>query len=125
MSNFTVTKTRIQGGIWEGVVRRSGDDTKDPEIEVREQDEIVRSISLTPDNHEAGQWHLSIALPPERLHDGVQVFLILDGQTGEELDRFTILTGEPLEDDLRAEVALLRAELDLLKAAFRRHCRES
>jgi hypothetical protein len=31
----------------------------------------------------------------------------------------------PLEEDIRAEVSLLRAELDLLKRAFRRHCAET
>jgi hypothetical protein len=30
-----------------------------------------------------------------------------------------------MEDDLRAEVDLLRAELDMLKRAFRRHCLET
>jgi hypothetical protein len=55
----------------------------------------------------------------------VQVFLINDAATGETLDSFTIITGEPLEDDIRAEVELLRAELDMLKRAFRRHCVET
>jgi hypothetical protein len=30
-----------------------------------------------------------------------------------------------LDEDIRAEVDLLRAELDLLKRAFRRHCSET
>ena len=33
-----------------------------------------------------------------------------------------MITGEPVEDDLRGEIDLLRAELDMLKRAFRRHC---
>ena len=36
-----------------------------------------------------------------------------------------MITGEPLGDDIRAEVELLRAELDMLKRAFRRHCLET
>jgi hypothetical protein len=30
-----------------------------------------------------------------------------------------------MEEDIRAELDLLRAELDLLKRAFRRHCVET
>ena len=36
-----------------------------------------------------------------------------------------LLAGEALSQDIRAEMALMRAELDLLKQAFRRHCRET
>ena len=35
------------------------------------------------------------------------------------------IAGEAVSDDLRAEVELLRAELDMLKRAFRRHCLET
>ena len=54
-----------------------------------------------------------------------QRFLIRNRGTGETLAHFTIITGVPMEDDLRAEVDLLRAELDMLKRAFRRHCVET
>ena len=37
----------------------------------------------------------------------------------------TIVTGVAMEDDVRAEIDLLRAELDMLKRAFRRHCLET
>jgi hypothetical protein len=46
------------------------------------------------------------------------------GQT-ETLAHFTIITGVAMEDDMRAEVDLLRQELDMLKRAFRRHCLET
>lgn len=44
---------------------------------------------------------------------------------GVTLARFTLVAGQALEEDIRAELNLLRAELDLLKRAFQRHCRES
>ena len=44
---------------------------------------------------------------------------------GEVLASFTLVAGVPLEEDLRAEISLLRAELDLLKKAFRRHVTET
>ena len=49
-------------------------------------------------------------------------------RTGEEsgqIGHVSLLAGEALGDDIRAEVALLRAELDMLKRAFRRHCLET
>lgn len=125
MSDFTVTKTRIFSGIWEGVVAATGKTDASPEIEVMHLDQPIHSISIGLDAANRGIWQLRIAIPPERLSDGVQVFLIIDKATGEKLDSFTIIAGEPLDDDIRSEVELLRAELDMLKRAFRRHCLES
>lgn len=125
MSDFSVTKTRIYAGIWEGVIARKGAGLEEPQIEVVHNDKPIQSISLAMDAANTGTWQLRIAIPPEHLSDGVQVFLINDKSTGEKLDSFTIITGEPLDDDIRAEMQLLRAELDLLKRAFRRHCLET
>jgi hypothetical protein len=55
----------------------------------------------------------------------VQTFLIRNRDTGETMQHFTVITGVAMEDDLRAEVDLLRSELDMLKRAFRRHCLET
>jgi hypothetical protein len=43
---------------------------------------------------------------------------------GDPLCRETIAFGDPLEADLRAELAQLRTELDVLKRALRRHLAE-
>jgi hypothetical protein len=123
MSHFTVTKTRIHAGIWEGAITASGPDSAAPRIEVTHLEKPLSSFALSKDGD--GRWALRIAIPPEFLSDGVQVFVISDKASGEKLDSFTIITGEPLEDDIRAEVDLLRAELDMLKRAFRRHCLET
>ena len=74
---------------------------------------------------EPNQWSVRVPIPIELIGDGAQTFLIFDRDTGKTLDSFTIITGEPLSDDLQAEVDLLRAELDMLKKAFRRHCVET
>ena len=124
MSKFTVAKTRIHAGVWEGVVTAPDASDAEPEIEVTHLERAVTSTALARDG-KADRWTLRIAIPPELLADGVQVFTITDKATGQKLDSFTIVTGEPLEDDIRAEVELLRAELDMLKRAFRRHCLET
>jgi hypothetical protein len=124
MSDFTVTKTRIHAGIWEGLIVAAETGNADPKITVTHLEKPLTSFAVSKDAA-AGRWALRIAIPPELLSDGVQVFVISDKSTGEKLDSFSIVTGEPLEDDIRAEVELLRAELDMLKRAFRRHCLET
>jgi hypothetical protein len=52
-------------------------------------------------------------------------FIISDEKTGMTLNSFALLFGEVLAEDIRAEMGLLREELDLLKSAFRRHCVET
>lgn len=116
MARMTLTKTRIAGGVWHGVLVAPG---QSPDIAVTCGGEAA-AHELRPDPATPGQWHLRIPIPAEMLADGVQSFVITDA-SGAGLGHFSVITGEA-EDDLRAELALLRGELDLLKRAFRRHC---
>jgi hypothetical protein len=52
----------------------------------------------------------------------VQTILVQAGNA--RLAVITLVAGEPLDGDFRAELSLLRAELDVLKRAFQRHVRE-
>ncbi|WP_298915748.1 hypothetical protein [uncultured Roseobacter sp.] len=122
MNQLVVTKSKMQGGIWEGLVTGAGD-TK-PKLSVTHLENPLEDVTLT-EAREAGGWLLQIPVPSEAIADGVQTILITDVETGAQLDSFTLIAGEALGDDLRAEVDLLRAELDMLKRAFRRHCVET
>ncbi len=122
MSDLKLVKTRIQAGIWEGVLMGGLGTGEAPEIEVTHLGEPVQTVAISADAKNPGAWTVKIAIPPETLTDGVQTYLIADKETGEKLGSFTVVTGEPLEDDIRGELDLLRAELDMLKRAFRRHC---
>ena len=51
--------------------------------------------------------------------------MILDRSEERVLASFSIVAGDALAEDIRAELSLLRAELDMLKKAFRRHCVET
>ncbi|MEP3916942.1 hypothetical protein [Ascidiaceihabitans sp.] len=124
MTELSLVKTRIQAGIWEGVLT-GGAQEGPPAIRVSHLEETVRSVAIQPEGDAPGVWRVKIAIPPELLSEGVQTFLIDDPETGERLNSFTVITGVPIEDDLRAELDLLRAELDMLKSAFRRHCVET
>ncbi len=119
MSDLVVTKTKMQSGVWEGVVSGSGEQA--PAVAVTHLEKPVPDVALTAIG-ESGEWLLRVPVPADAIADGVQTLLISDAGTGALLERVTLITGEALSDDLRAEVDLLRAELDLLKRAFRRHC---
>ena len=72
-----------------------------------------------------GRFVLRLPLPMQIMSDGAHVVLIRDRDTDAVLATETILAGDTLVEDIRAEMALLRAELDMLKRAFRRHCVET
>ena len=111
--------SHIRAGKWEGVIVAP----EEPQIELLHHEAPLPGLTLS--RGEEGRWHASVALPAEILSDGVVTLLIHDRKTQETLGRVLIMAGEPLAEDLRAEIELLRAELDLLKKAFRRHCAET
>ncbi|WP_338036468.1 hypothetical protein [Marivivens niveibacter] len=117
---ITVTKTRLFEGVWEGVLKTGSDVA--PQIVVTHLAREIHDVSV-----EAGPdgWVVRVAIPANVLADGVQTFVIADKESGATLSSFSIICGDPVADDLRAEIDLLRAELDLLKQAFRRHCIET
>ena len=123
MTDIALTKSRIHAGAYEGVLTVKNDQT--PDIALTFLETEVGELSLTQDPTLPQTWNIKCHFSAVLLTDGVQTFLIVDRATGETLDSFTIITGEPLNDDIRAEVDLLRAELDMLKKAFRRHCLET
>jgi len=118
-----LTKTHLSEGIWEGVITSTGAPDARPRIEVTHLEKPLDGVELTP--RDGGLWVLRVPIPAHTLSDGVQTFLIRDQKSGETLDTFTLIAGEALGDDIRAEIDLLRAELDMLKRAFRRHCLET
>ncbi|SEK91833.1 hypothetical protein [Pacificibacter marinus] len=122
MNDIRLVKTRLHAGIWEGELHVPDDARALPDLEVTHLDQPVSGHVLDEDPERAGVWFFRVALPAELISDGVQVFVISNRDTGAKLAHFSIIAGEALADDMRAEMALLRAELDMLKRAFRRHC---
>ena len=118
---WTLTPTRLLAGIWEGVL--STDSEGAPPLEARHLDRLLPGPEVTPVVGKPGQYAVRLAIPADVLGDGVQTVTIVAGD--EVLAAITIVAGTPLDDDLRTEIGLLRAELDLLKRAFRRHCAET
>lgn len=126
MSDLTLTKTRLRAGVWEGHLAQTGDFKGDtPRIEAFHLETPIEHVDVKPVPDAPGHWMVKVPIPPQILSDGVQTVTIAETGTGETLSSFSLIAGEPLDEDLRAEVSLLRAELDMLKRAFRRHCHET
>lgn len=124
MSDVTLTKTRLFEGVWEGVLEYEGAGNFQPEIEVTHLTKRLEKVEVVEKSEES-LWVVRVPIPPELIADGVQTFLISDKRTGEALNSFSLMSGDAMSYDIRAEVTLLREELDMLKRAFRRHCLET
>ena len=122
MSSMTLTATRMRRGVWEGEISNAEGGV--PQIRVTHLDKPVGDIEVV-EVASAGTWMLRVPIPLEAIADGVQAFVVTDVLDGETLGHFTLIAGEALGDDIRVEMELLRAELDMLKRAFRRHCVET
>lgn len=124
MSGFTLTRTRFSNGMWEGLLVADAGQEGLPEIAASWEGRPVPGVMVT-ETSEPGRWVVEVPVPVEALGDGVRTVLIRDARDDSVLQSFAMIAGEALDEDIRAEVALLRAELDLLKQAFRRHCRDT
>ncbi len=119
MPTPVLIKTRLAAGVWEGLLTQAAEAVHQPALRVTHLDTDVPGVEVhaTP---EPTQWSVRFPIPQGLIADGVQTFVISDALTGDFLASFAILADEALAGDLRAEVDLLRAELDMLKRAFRR-----
>lgn len=107
---------RIAGGVWEAVVIADAA----PVIEALHGGRAVEGVTVEPGP--SGRYVVRVPIPAWVLNEGVQTILVQAGS--ERLAVITLVAGEPLDEDIRAEIGLLRAELDVLKRAFQRHVRE-
>jgi len=124
MSNLVLTKTKMQQGVWEGLL--TGAPTGEtPVLRVTHRGTDVPDVSVTALEQEGAGHAVRVPVPAEAVADGMQTLLISNATSDEVLGTVTLMGGEVLGDDMRVEVDLLRAELDMLKRAFRRHCLET
>ncbi len=121
MTELTLTRTRLESGIWHGVLTGAA---QSPRLSVTHLNRELPGIRVI-EAKEEGMWLVEVPIPSEIIADGVQTLVISDEASGAKLERITLIAGDALDHDLRAEVDLLRAELDMLKRAFRRHCVET
>lgn len=124
MTAYSLSKSRFFEGVWEGVIAGECDDSPTPNVDVRVHDKPVPDITLEalPD---PASWVIKVPVPANMIADGVHTFVISEATLGQALGDFSIIAGDAAGEDIRAEMSLLRAELDMLKRSFRRHCRET
>lgn len=116
-----LVQTRIAAGVWEGVLSGVAGDA--PVIEALHGGRAVEGVTVQPIPGKAGQFAVLVPIPLSALNEGMQTFVLRLGE--DMLAQFNLNAGQPLDEDIRAELSLLRAELELLKRAFRRHCAET
>jgi len=121
MTKQHIINAQIHAGVWEGTL--TGVDHETPDVTVAHQGIVLRDVTCAFDKVR-GVWHIKAPIPAQLINDGMQTFTVT-GDNGMVLAHFSLLAGEALADDLRAEIELLRCELEILKSAFRKHCAES
>lgn len=115
MVSYHLINAQIKAGVWQGDLIGMG--ATQPQLQVTHLGSPLEDVSCHYDGtHDT--WHIAVPIPHALINDGIQTFVISD-HDGDTITQFTIIAGAPLADDLRAEVALLRGELELLKKAFR------
>lgn len=108
-------QSKFHRGRWTGLITASAE----PQLRVTLNGEPVEGVSVAPDS-QSGRWQAGFDIPAAALGQGVHSFVIEDAASGTRLGVETIITGVALEDDLRAEIAALRAEVEMLKRSLRR-----
>ncbi|MDP5306899.1 hypothetical protein [Paracoccus spongiarum] len=115
----------VRGGVWTGWLDAPA---RPGRVCLVARGEPVAGAVLT--DGAGGGWTLRVDLPAALISEGVtSLTLIADdaadpdapvGPDAQRLARLTLAAGRVLDEDLAAEVAQIRAELDLLKREFRR-----
>lgn len=121
MPEETLTRVRLQGGRYEALY--SG--APETGLEAVHDGKVVAVALVRQDEGTPGRFRVAMDLPASVICEGVQVVTLRSTLSGAVLDRITLMSGAPLDEDIRAEVALLRDELEMLKRAFRRHCSDT
>ena len=122
MSAVTLTDSRIQGGIWQGVVHMARPGGGAPSFAVTCEGKPLPGLSARPTGTPPDTWRVEVPVPAEVLCDGLQILLVWETGTAEPIGHFSIVTGAVVDRDLVTEIDLLRAELEMLRRAFRQHC---
>ncbi|MDO5605018.1 MAG: hypothetical protein Q4G25_07655 [Paracoccus sp. (in: a-proteobacteria)] len=112
----------LKGGLWSGRLMRTHAPAR---VMLVHGGEVLEHARLRPDGD---GWRVEVTLPSQALSEGVQSFaLVADGAgegppaaDAERLAVLPVLAGAALNQDIMAEIELIRAELDMLKRELRR-----
>ena len=117
--SLRIEPTRFAEGIWRALLSQPSDlKAPPPKIDVLLQGRPIRGVRVDPLNME-NCYELSVPIPPEAIGSGTYMLLIVEQGSSKVLARIVPSGGDLNGEDLRAEMAELRAEIDLLKRLFR------
>lgn len=119
---ITITRTSLKSGTWRAELELPPGE-EPPELHLYLGGEAISAVSATPIAGRAGAYALSSDLPARVLSDGLSVLILWSGGDAPALAKVVIAAGEIESDDLRAELASLRHEMELVKQALRRLAR--
>lgn len=126
MAQLTLTRVEIKSGAYIGTLRLNRRDTsasaQEPgPIQLMFQGRIVSTATLEPLTKEgSGVWRVELPIPLPLISEGVQSFGVTTDDGREILDYFSLIIGDALDQDVRGELASLRAEVEILKRVVRR-----
>jgi len=118
------TDSRVQGGVWRLVIGPF-DRPAPPALKTLHLGAALPGLRLSPVPGDLGFWDASLLIPAEMLGDRVQTILLRDIESGRTLARLAIAAGDALSEDVTAELAALRAEIEVIKAVLRRTARQT
>ena len=117
--SLRIEPTRFAEGIWRALLNQPFDlKAPPPKIDVLLEGRTIRGVRVDPLNME-NCYELSVPIPPEAIGSGTYMLLIVEQGSSKVLARIVLSGGDLNGEDLRAEMAELRAEIDLLKRLFR------
>lgn len=123
MASLSLVETAISDGIWHGILSSAEALPKAPQLTLSLDGAEVGQAELTGRPGAPGSWDVRFEIPRAAIRDGLATILVSLAGEATPLIRVPIEAGKALDEDLRYEIAALRAELDLLASAFRRHVR--
>jgi len=121
MTEDTLVQLRLQDGRYEGLMTAQSAEA----VELLHAGKVIANATVTANDSQPGTYTVTADLPATVLSEGVQVVALRAQGSGAVLGRITLMSGSALDEDIRAELALVRDELEMLKRAFRRHCAET
>lgn len=113
MALMKLVPIRFENGIWEGHCTGN----TPPQVAALFLGQPLPGVEVAP--VEDG-WRIRVPVPSALLSDGVHTVILWDEPAQQKLGDFTVIAGAPAVGDIRSEIDLLRAELDLLKRVVRR-----
>jgi hypothetical protein len=116
-----VAESRVAQGEWSVLFGPTPEAGSPPVLSAVHDGTPLPGLTVTAEAETPGYWRVRVALPATLIGDRVAVVALRQGEgaLARDLARVSVAAGQALLDDLAADVAALRAEMELLKSVVR------